>query len=257
VDVARLPGPIAALATELAGLPGVVAVALGGSRATGAQRPDSDWDLGVYYRASERALDVDDVRALGHGGHVSELGEWGPVVNGGAWLTLDGTPVDLLYRDLDLAERWLAEAREGRFEVLLQHGYVVGVPTYLLAGELAVHVPLVGELPRPAFPAALAASAPERWRGKAQVALLFARQHAAGGEVVACTGMLAGAVLCAAHARLAERREWALNEKRLVGRAGLDDVQALLGRSGASPGELLRTVDTVGAALGIEPLAAR
>ena len=33
----------------LAGLPGVLAVTLGGSRAAGTARPDSDWDFAVYY----------------------------------------------------------------------------------------------------------------------------------------------------------------------------------------------------------------
>ena len=58
--------------------------------------------------------------------------------------------------------------------------------------------------------------------------------------------MLASAVLCVAHARLAERREWALNEKGLVRRAGLAEVEALLAR-GAD-------VAAVSCALGVEPL---
>jgi predicted nucleotidyltransferase len=37
--------------TKLAALPGVQAVTLGGSRATGSAGPDSDWDFAVYYRA--------------------------------------------------------------------------------------------------------------------------------------------------------------------------------------------------------------
>lgn len=37
-------------ADRLAALPTVRAVALGGSRAEGTHRPDSDWDLAVYYR---------------------------------------------------------------------------------------------------------------------------------------------------------------------------------------------------------------
>ena len=41
------PAPLAA---ELAAVPGVVGVAFGGSRARGTHRPDSDWDLGLYYR---------------------------------------------------------------------------------------------------------------------------------------------------------------------------------------------------------------
>ena len=107
----ELPAPVATLASRLAGMPGAVAVVLGGSRATATHRPDSDWDLGVYYRGSRRGLDPEDVRGLGHPGYVSELGEWGPIVNGGAWLTVGSTPVDVLFRDLDAVERWLGEAR--------------------------------------------------------------------------------------------------------------------------------------------------
>ncbi len=41
---------IETLVPRLAELPGVVAVALGGSRALGTARLDSDWDIGLYYR---------------------------------------------------------------------------------------------------------------------------------------------------------------------------------------------------------------
>jgi len=248
-----LPPPIGALARELAALPGVVAVVLGGSRASATHRPDSDWDLGLYYRSARRPLDPGDLRRLGHEGVVSELGEWGPIVNGGAWLTLDGTPVDVLFRDLDTVERWHGQARRGRFRVLSQNGYVVGAPTYLPVGELALCQPLSGALPHPRFPERLAATAPERWRGRAAVALMFAQAHAAASDRVCCTGMLTQAVLCVAHARMAEREEWVLNEKGLVHRAGLDAVQALL----AGDEDLTATGAAVAAALGVEPLAAR
>jgi predicted nucleotidyltransferase len=33
---------------HLGGLPGVKAVTLGGSRAEGTHRPDSDWDFSIY-----------------------------------------------------------------------------------------------------------------------------------------------------------------------------------------------------------------
>jgi hypothetical protein len=64
-------------------------------------------------------------------------------------------------------------------------------------------------------------------------------------------------VLCVAHARLARRREWVLNEKRLVERAGLGQSQALLAQPGASRAELMRTVERVSGALGTSPLVAR
>ncbi|KOG79760.1 DNA polymerase subunit beta, partial [Streptomyces varsoviensis] len=59
------------LTEQLASLPGVRAVALGGSRATGTHRPDSDWDFAVYYRGE---FSPEALRALGWPGEVSEIG---------------------------------------------------------------------------------------------------------------------------------------------------------------------------------------
>ena len=127
---------------------------LGGSRADGTARPDSDWDLGVYYRGPA-SFDPAAVRDLGHAGYVSALGEWGPIVDGGAWLTVDGTAVDVLFRDLDVVEGWLADAEAGRYAVLDQNGYLVGAPTYLPVGELAGCRHLGGAtLPSPGVPGA-------------------------------------------------------------------------------------------------------
>ncbi len=48
------------VADVLAAVPGVRGVALGGSRAQGVSRPDSDWDMAVHYRGS---FDPDALRA--------------------------------------------------------------------------------------------------------------------------------------------------------------------------------------------------
>lgn len=252
-----LPAPVAALADQLAGLRGAVAVVLGGSRATGQHREDSDWDFGVYYRGQRQPFDPEGVRLLGHEGYVSELNEWGPIMNGGAWLTVEGLPVDVLFRDLDLIGGWLDDAREGRFEILTQNGYVVGAPTYLPVGELAIAKSISGELSRPDFPSKLSDTAATRWEGRAGVALMFAANHARSGDPVCCAGMLSNAVLCVAHARLAGRREWVLNEKLLVERAGLSETKGLLANPGLTGKQLVATVDTVSTTLGVAPLAAR
>ncbi len=254
---AVLPAGLADLAAKLAAVPAVVGVALGGSRATGRARADSDWDLGVYYRGDTRLLDPDDVRALGYHGQVTGLGDWGPLVNGGAWLTVGGVLVDILFRDLDLVEHWLSEAHDGRFEVLDQHGYLVGAPTYLLVGELAVNRPLTGQFPAAVFTDALAASAASYWQGRARVSLMFAGGYARAGERVGCLGMLASAILCAAHSRLAGRREWALNEKRLVERAGLQDTETLLVLDDKPGASLADGVTQVSEAISVDPLHPR
>jgi predicted nucleotidyltransferase len=100
---------------RLAGLPGVQAVTLGGSRAAGTAGPDSDWDFAVYYRGP--GFDPDSLRSLGWPGEIFPIGGWGGVFNGGAWLTADSRHVDVHYRDLDDVEHHLAEAEAGRFGI--------------------------------------------------------------------------------------------------------------------------------------------
>ena len=232
------------IAGALGRIPGVIAVVLGGSRARGEERPDSDWDFGLYYHGSVRAIDPADVRALGHPGAVFAPGEWGRIVNGGAWLTVGEERVDLIYRDLDQVEHWLAEAEAGRFEVSREVGYVAGVATYVLAGELAVCRPLSGApLPRPTFPAALRASAPPWWRNIAAGALVHAEAHARRADAVACVANVGQAALAAANARLAARGEWSLNEKGLLRRAGLDGIADALAHPRSSPDELAQLVE--------------
>jgi hypothetical protein len=219
-----------AIAERLAEIPGVVAVALGGSRATGTASTDSDWDFGLYYRGT---LDPADVTALEWPGQVFAPGDWGRLVNGGAWLEVDGVKVDLVYRDLDEVLRWTAEAEAGRFEVQREVGYVAGLATYTLAGELAVNEVLRGELPRPAFPDRLRETAPPVWSNLAAGALAIGTVHARRGDRVACLANLAQAVLATAQARLAAAGEWVLNEKRLVARADLTAAETILSPAAA------------------------
>lgn len=171
-----IPPTLQPLIEQLSLLPGVVAVTLGGSRARGEGRPDSDWDFGLYYRGK---INLGDIRALGYSGHIVEPGEWGRLVNGGGWLMVEGQHVDVLYRDLDFVEHWVAEAEQGRFEVDNVAGHIVGLPTYVLAGELAHGRVLVGDLPHPTFPEALCRTAPQWWLGNAAFSLMYADGYAA------------------------------------------------------------------------------
>ncbi|ANN19489.1 DNA polymerase subunit beta [Amycolatopsis orientalis] len=230
------------VADGLAALPAVHAVALGGSRAQHTHDPGSDWDFAVYYRGD---FDPADLRATGWDGEVSEIGAWGGgVFNGGAWLTIDGRHVDIHYRDLDDVEHHLAEARHGRFhwEPLMFH--LAGVPSYLVVAELAANQVLHGELPRPGFPDALRGTAPPMWRGRAELTLRYARgAYVPRGQATELAGALATAAMETAHAVLAARGEWVTNEKRLLRRAGLREVDAIVAGLRADPGVLARAVD--------------
>ena len=209
-----------AFADALARIPTVVAVVLGGSRATGRARPDSDWDFGIYY---DGALDTDDVRALGHEGQVSEIGEWSPLMNGGAWFVIDGVKVDVIYRDVAAIAHWISEANEGRFKVELLNGYLAGFPTTVLVGEVALGKVLHGSLPFSvaAFPEALRDTAPSHWRGRRDFHEMYAGFHEKRGDDMLAAANRTRALVEEAHARMAERGEWVLNEKGLLARAGL------------------------------------
>ncbi|MBT2393490.1 nucleotidyltransferase domain-containing protein [Streptomyces sp. ISL-1] len=108
---------IEAMAQQLTAVRGVRAVALGGSRARGSHRPDSDWDLGVYYRGSvdTGALASLAAEVTGRPVEVAGPGGWGPWVNGGAWLSVDEMRVDWILRDLDRVQRVWADCRTGRY----------------------------------------------------------------------------------------------------------------------------------------------
>ncbi|WP_069166289.1 nucleotidyltransferase domain-containing protein [Nocardia altamirensis] len=229
------------VADQLTVLPGVRAVTLGGSRAQGTHTPDSDWDLAVYYRGD---FDPGHLREIGWPGEVSDLGGWGGgVFNGGAWLTIEGRKVDVHYRDLDVVEHELAEARAGRFhwEPLMFH--LAGIPSYLVVAELAVNQVLRGRLPQPEYPEALRLAAPPIWRNRASLTLRYATAaYARRGQATEVAGALAVAAMQTAHAILAERGEWTTNEKRLLERAGLRDIDMILADLHPNPPALTRAI---------------
>ncbi len=213
------------LAERLADIPGLVAVTLGGPRARGTNRPDSDWDFGLY---SREPIDPDDVRALGYHGTAVAPGEWAAPMNGGAWLRVEGRKVDLLYRDLGEVDGWTARAEEGRWELFRVPGYLCGMASYVLMGELSVGRLLAGQLDQPSFPVALRRRGADKWIWEVRFALDQTAAHAERGDRAACIGKCAFAFVASAQARLLERGEWALNEKGIVERADLAESESLM-----------------------------
>ena len=79
-------------------------------------------------------------------------------------------------------------------------------------------------------------------------------ETAARHDVVSCAGLLAKAAIETAQAALAERGEWALNEKAIVRRAALGTrVEGIIAAPGDRPFELSRAVTAMRGALGIPP----
>jgi predicted nucleotidyltransferase len=231
------PSPaVAAMASRLARLSGVEAVVLGGSRARGTHRPDSDWDLGVYYRGALdlAALTASASEVQGAPVDVAAPGDWGPWVNGGAWLTVDGVAVDWILRDLDRVESVWADCREGRFEVGMQPGHPLGFWSPCYVGEVALGRVLQDPLGELTSLQEAARTYPEPLRRaltgaawEADFSVAAAGKSAPSGDTLHVALCLSRAFGVLAQALHAHHRVWCLNEKgALASAAALPDTPA-------------------------------
>lgn len=127
-------------------------------------------------------------------------------------------------------------------EPLLFHQ--AGIPSYILLAELAMNHTLHGELPRPVYPDALRRSAPEFWRPGVDLTLHYAKAgHARQGRVAQCAGLISEAGCRASHTILAHRGQWITNEKQLLTRAGLNDLNDVVANLTTDGGALESQVD--------------
>ncbi|GIE79529.1 hypothetical protein Aph02nite_54790 [Actinoplanes philippinensis] len=218
------------LAHRLLTVPGVVGVVLGGSRARGTHTEDSDYDLGLYYRVP---LDTGRLGELatevaGPGSGLTEPGGWGPWVDGGGWLRIDGHAVDWIYRDTDRVHRCWADAEQGRYAFHVQAGHPLGVPDFSYPGELALSRILAdptGELERLRrraliFPRPLAeALVAGLWEADFLVGV--ARKAVSRGDSAYVAGCLFRIAGVCAHALHGAAGRWLINEKGAVAAAAL------------------------------------
>src|SRR5487761_177247 len=127
---------------RVARVAGIEAIVLGGSRARGTADAHSDIDLGLYYNSRRpfRLIDLERAaRSLddrGAHGLVTARGAWGPGVNGGGWLRIDGRHVDFLYRDLAAVRTAIDECRAGDPTTVYQLGHPYGFHNQIYAGEI-------------------------------------------------------------------------------------------------------------------------
>ncbi len=270
---------LTAVATSLTGVDGVVGVLLGGSRARGDHSPDSDVDLGVYYRPpldvealTELARQIASARESGGLVTVTRPGDWGPWVDGGAWLSIDGVPVDWIYRDLDRVHAAWTDACAGRYRFHVQAGHPLGVPDFAYAGEVGLGTVLAdptGELTglharTQDYPPALAEALVDGlWEARFLVA--GARKAAARTDTAWIAGCLFRAVgglrACPARPRrpVAGQREGRGPVRRRTSRVagGLRPARARAprrrwnnsGRTGSVPGRRRRTHHRYGSPL--------
>lgn len=218
------------VAGRLGRVEGVAAVALGGSMARREAHADSDIDLGIYYRPDNppsvvelrRLAEVLDDRHPKNA--ATNLGEWGPWINGGAWLQIGGQRVDWLYRELDRVEEVFAECRAGRPSCHYQPGHPHGFHNHIYMGEVHYCRPLYdpdGELAAlkaqtAQYPRPLKLVLIEKYQWEAYLALETSRKSAGRGDVFYVSGCAFRCVACLIQVLFALNERYFVNEKGSV-----------------------------------------
>jgi len=139
---------LARIIPALADVPGVAAIALGGSRARGTAHDASDHDIGLYFSAGQ-PLDTDRLVVVAktmvddpNAAAVTPVGGWGPWIIGGGWLSIDGRKVDLLYRCLEDVAQVIDACNTGSISMDYQPGHPHGFCSAIWMGEIALCQPL-------------------------------------------------------------------------------------------------------------------
>lgn len=240
------------------------AIVLGGSYASGDQRSDSDLDIGLYYR-EDQLLDIEHIRTIAARLNdtpdpvVTPLGGWGPWVNGGAWLTIQGQRLDFLYRNLDFVSATIDECNAGmiRSDYWQQPAY--GFHSFMYCTEIAIDRPLYDpEQLIASLKIKVARYSPQLkqailkdflWR--ARFTLDNLHKPATRGEVYLVVGGLARTVHCLVQVLYALNETYYLSEKKLAHHLQTFRLQperfqerlnTILGESGTTSEQLLETL---------------
>jgi hypothetical protein len=211
----------------LAEVPGVAAIALGGSRARGTATQTSDYDIGLYFSAA-RPLDTDRllqaVRAVvdkPDTAQVTAIGGWGPWIVGGGWLTIDGNKVDLLYRNLDDVGRVIDACRAGEVTMHYQAGHPHGFCSAIWMGEVALCRPLHDpdgwlaalKAATSPYPSALRDALIRKFEWEILFAIENGELAAARAEQTHVAGCVYRALACTAQVLFALNERYLINEK--------------------------------------------
>ena len=239
---------------------GLRSIVLGGSYASGSQRPDSDIDIGLYYDEN-LPLDVHQIRSIASllndvpNPTVTDLGGWGTWVNGGAWLTIGGQRVDFLYRNLDFVSSTIEDCNEGlvRSDYWQQPAY--GFHSFMYCTETAICCPLydpdqvIERLKAKVvhYSPHLKQAIIKNFLWSARFTLENTSKPASRGEVYLVTGCLARTIHCFVQVLYALNETYYLSEKKLE--ADLDSfsirphnflerISTLLGATGTTSAHL-------------------
>lgn len=215
------------LTPVLAAVPGIQAVVLGGSRARGTAHSSSDYDIGLY-RSNAARFDTDRLLTVvkniaddPDAAIVTRINEWGSWIVGGAWLSIEGRKVDLLYRNVDDVERVMSACRYGTVLMTYQPGHPHGFCSAIWMGEIAYCQPLhdpngvIARLKSIAlpYPEPLRSTLIRRFQWEVLFSIENAELAAARNERTHVAGCLYRSLACVAQVLFALNERYLINEK--------------------------------------------
>ncbi|TAD89115.1 MAG: DUF4037 domain-containing protein, partial [Bacteroidetes bacterium] len=107
----------------------------------------SDLDIGIYY-SEQNPFDIEKVKIIADtysdSGQATVTGfyEWGPWVNGGAWISTRIGEVDLLYKNIDQIARTIDKAQNGIWESSYEQQPPYGFSSVIFLAETQSSLPL-------------------------------------------------------------------------------------------------------------------
>jgi predicted nucleotidyltransferase len=125
----------------------IQAIVLGGSYSTGTANKNSDMDIGIYYFA-EKPFSINTIKEVAkkydknNNPTVTEFYEWGPWVNGGAWIKNITSKIDFLYRNIEQIEQTIENAKNGRYENNYEQQPPYGFISIIYLAETKCCIPL-------------------------------------------------------------------------------------------------------------------
>jgi hypothetical protein len=256
------------LVSHLSGIPGMAAVALGGSYASHTQHAGSDMDIGLYYheaqpfsiaaiRRAAESISVDRAPI------VTDFYQWGAWVNGGAWIHTAQGKVDFLYRNIEHVQRTIDEAQQGESHHDYNQQPPYGFYSVIYLAETQICIPLydpdeqIAGLKRQitTYPPELKHKIVMDTLWSAEFTLLHAQGFAAQGDVYNTVGCLTRAAGKMTQTLFALNERYFIRDKQVMESMAafpilpegyIAQVNQILACPGSTAGEMTRAVSEFG-----------
>ncbi|KAF1085420.1 Nucleotidyltransferase domain protein [Sporotomaculum syntrophicum] len=208
--------------------PGVEGVVLGGSRARGTEGINSDIDMGIYYSeaAGFNARDIGIIAAHIDDEHreglITSLGAWGPWINGGGWLEVEGYLFDFVFRDVEKVSQVIDDCLRGKVEAHYHAGHPHAFVNVMYMGEIATGKILADPKNRIAelkaktntYPKAMQQAIIKYFMFEANYSLMYAADNVEKDDVTYVAGCCYRTIACLNQVIFAMNEEYCLNEKK-------------------------------------------